>query len=150
MSANEGSMRLSLHKGGILPDELGDKGMHEMKYALLPHEGGFGAENVVQPAYAFNNPPMLVAGEAAEASLVAVSTADVVIETVKPCEDAQKAYIIRLYEATGGYTNCSLTFGHEVKGLVQTNMLEDEQAVLDPAAALTFRPFEIKTLKIYY
>ena len=150
MSANEGSMRLSLHKGGILPDELGDKGMHEMKYALLPHEGGFGAENVVQPAYAFNNPPMLVAGEAAEASLVAVSTADVVIETVKPCEDAQKAYIIRLYEATGGYTNCSLTFGHEVKGLIQTNMLEDEQAVLDPAAALTFRPFEIKTLKVLY
>ena len=148
LSANEGSLRLSLHKGGILPDELGDKGMHEMKYAILPHMGGFAAETVIQPAYAFNNPPMLTTGEAA-ASLVSISTPDVIIETVKPCEDKQNAYILRLYEATGGYTKAALTFGHDVKGLKLTNMLEDEKEVLDNAE-LTFRPFEIKTIKVEY
>ena len=148
LSANEGSLRLSLHKGGILPDEKGDKGMHEMKYAILPHMGGFAAETVIQPAYVFNNPPMLTAGEAA-ASLVKVSTPDVIIETVKPCEDKQNAYILRLYEATGGYTKAALTFGHDVKALKLTNMLEDEKEVLDNAE-LTFRPFEIKTIKVEY
>lgn len=149
LSANEGSLRLSLHKGGILPDELGDKGMHEMKYAILPHMGGFSAETVIQPAYAFNNPAIPGKGQA-QASLVTISTPDVIIETVKPCEDTQNAYILRLYEATGGYTKAKLTFGHAVKALKLTNMLEDEKEVLNAAEDLTFRPFEIKTIKVEY
>lgn len=150
LSVNEGSLRLSLHKGGLLPDEVGDKGVHEMKYAILPHVGGFSAENVVQPAYAFNNPPIAAAGRCGTQALVRVDAPEVVIETVKPCEDAQNAYILRLYESTGGYASARLHFGHAVRGLVLTNMLEDELQPLDPAAPLTFHPFEIKTIKVLY
>jgi alpha-mannosidase len=76
----------------------------------------------------------------------------VLIEAVKPCEDAARAYILRVYESTGAYTNASLSFGHPVKSLALTNMLEEEQEALPAGdtASLTFRPFEIKTLRVGY
>ena len=147
LSVNEGSMRLSLHKGGILPDHLGDKGRHYCRYAILPHAQGFGAESVIQPAYAFNYQP--VPGFAAEESFLRVDKANIIIEAVKPCEDAQNAYIVRLYEAAGDYTRAALSISHAVNAVHACNMLEEEQKQADPAQ-LVFRPFEIKTLKVCF
>ena len=150
LSVNEGSMRLSLHKGGLRPDRVGDKGRHCFRYALLPHEGAFGARTVVEPAYAFNYQPLLLEKGAVMPALVAVDSPNVVIETVKPCEDAQNAYILRLYEAVGSYTRTRLTFGHEVKAVYECNMLEEEQSQLQPCEALVFPPFRIRTIKVCY
>ncbi len=147
LSVHEGSMRLSLHKGGILPDSKGDKGRHYCRYAILPHAEGFGAASVIQPAYLFNYLP--VAGFAAQESLVRADAANIFIEAVKPCEDAQNAYILRLYDAVGDYTRAALRFGHDVKAVYECNMLEEEQHAVDPAA-IAFKPFEIKTLKVCY
>ena len=150
ISVREGSMRLSLHKGGMRPDDHGDKGVHVCRYAILPHAAGFGAESVVRPAYAFNYLPVAVAGGADAAPLCRVDDPNVIIEAVKPCEDVQSAYILRLYEAVGGYSRAKLTFSHPVKALFDCNMLEEEQAGLDPAASIEFTPFRIRTLKVVY
>lgn len=147
LSVREGSMRLSLHKGGMLPDSQGDKGRHFCRYAILPHAGGFGARSVIQPAYMFNYLPN--PGFASCNSLLTVDAPNVIVEAVKPCEDVQDAYILRLYEAAGDYTRASLRFGHEVKALCECNMLEEEQAAAGPAQ-IVFRPFEIKTIKVCY
>jgi alpha-mannosidase len=148
LSVREGSMRLSLHKSGTRPDDIGDRGIHRCRYAILPHAAGFGAESVVRPAYAFNYAPVAKEGAAQQASLVSVDAANVIIETVKPCEDAQNAYILRMYEATGDWTNAKLSFGHAVKAVKICNMLEEEQG--DAGEQLSFRPFEIKTVKVCY
>ena len=150
LSVNEGSMRLSLHKGGMLPDKYGDKGVHTCRYALLPHVGGFSAETVVRPAYQFNYLPSAVEGGAPEKPLCRVDADNVIIETVKPCEDAQRAYILRLYEAEGGSCAARLTFGHPVKALFDCDMLEQEKAQLDPAEPISFTPFKIRTVKVVY
>ena len=149
LSVEEGSMRLSLHKGGCRPDEAGDKGLHACRYALLPHAGGFSAEAVVRPAYAFNYRPIETTGEAC-APLVCVDDENVIIETVKPCEDRQRAYILRLYEAAGGWSRAKLRFSHPVKALYECSMLEEEERPLDPDEALTFTPFKIRTVKVVY
>ena len=150
ISVSEGSMRLSLHKGGMRPDAQGDKGRHHMRYALLPHDGPFGAETVIRPAYAFNNPPVLLEGGLPSASLVTVDQPNVIIETVKPCEDTQRAYILRLYEASGGSCRARLRFSHPVKAAYICNMLEEEQKEWPPDEPLPFTPFHIETLKIVY
>lgn len=150
LSVNEGSMRLSLHKGGMRPDDQGDKGRHSFRYALLPHDEAFSAQTVVQPAYAFNLQPVLLDNGDQMATLVRTDDPSVIIETVKPCEDTQRAYIIRLYEAAGGYARTHLTFSHEVKAMYECNMLEEELSALDPADELTFTPFHIRTLKVCY
>ena len=145
-------MRLSLHKGGIRPDPRGDAGTHRVTYSFLPHMGGFSAETVIKPAYALNYRPLVTEGRFILPQLLSVENApNVIIETVKPCEDAQNACIVRLYEAEGTYASCKLVPGFAVTKAEETNMLEEPKAELNANdIALTFRPFEIKTIKLSY
>ncbi len=152
LSVQEGSMRLSLHKGGMLPDPNGDCGLHDCRYAILPHDQGFSAQCVTQQAYAFNYLPIVTQGEAAAPSLLKLDAPNVIVEAVKPCEDAGRAYVLRLYEAEGAYTHASLKPGHDFVSATECNMLEEETGapVQEKEIPLTFRPFEIKTLKVSY
>lgn len=152
ISVYGGQLRLSLHKGGLRPDFNGDKGEHYCEYAFLPHCGGFSAETVIEPAYALNYKPLVFAGARPMNSLISSGAPNVVIETLKPCEDGGRAFIARVYEAEGAYTHGELQLGFEPSAVYETNMLEEPQQELtaDSSLRLTFRPFEIKTLKICY
>jgi alpha-mannosidase len=152
ISACDGQLRLSLHKGGCRPDYHGDKGEHYCEYAFLPHNGGFSADSVIEPAYALNYKPIILSGSRKMSSLIASDASNVVIETLKPCEDSAHAFIVRLYEAEGAYTHASVQLGFAPKSVEETNMLEEKVEELPAAGSirLTFRPFEIKTLRITY
>lgn len=152
ISVKDSQMRLSLHKGGCMPDYRGDKGIHDCTYAFLPHLGSMSAENVIEPAYLLNEKPLIVNGALPMESLVSLSTDHVIVETVKPLEQKEKGFILRLYEAEGASDNVVLTFGIPVKGMAETNMLEEVQEEYAAAKELTlsFRPFEIKTIKVNY
>ncbi|MCQ2462715.1 MAG: glycosyl hydrolase-related protein [Clostridia bacterium] len=145
------NLRLSLHRGGTHPDVTGDKGVHEMTYAFLPHSGNFSAENTVYPAYELNVPAYAVKGAADVQPIVKIDAPNVICEVVKPAEDGSDAYVLRLYECEGTATKAALTLKDKPSGIVITNMLEDEKEVLPASekAELAFGAFEIKTLKIY-
>jgi alpha-mannosidase len=148
-----GSMRLSLHKGGCLPDTSGDHGQHEFSYALLPHEGGFGSDTVIHPAYCFNVPEIIAEKNIDLPSFVRTDRSDVLVETVKPLEDTAHAFLLRVYEAEGAHVNTKLSFGIPVSKVYETNMLEENQKEIPAAGneiALTFRPFEIKSIRVEY
>lgn len=149
ITVENGNMRLSLHKGGTHPDALGDHdGLHKCTYSFLPHNGGFSSETVIRSSYMLNIPVVVAKGEYKADALVNVDAANIFVEAVKPCEDAENAYIVRLYEAEGTRTNATLTFPDAVKCEV-TNMLEETQSELTDMN-VSFRPFEIKTVKVYY
>lgn len=152
ISLDGSSMRLSLHKGGNVPDYRGDKGIHCCTYALLPHMGSMDAENVIRPAYMLNEKAMVVSGDLGMESLVRTNVPNVIVETVKPAEDTGRSYVLRLYEAEGTQTIADLSFGLPVTGIEETNMLEETKEVLgaEQEITLTFKPFEIKTLKVSY
>ncbi len=149
ISVEGGKMRLSLHKGGTRPDIEGDRGLHRTVYSFLPHNDGFGAETVIRPAYELNIPVIQGKGEFETVALVVPEEANIIVESIKPCEDNEKAFIARLYEAEGTFTNSSLRFFEGAKKVEITNMLEEVQQVFE-GGKLPFRPFEIKTLKITY
>ena len=152
ISAEDGSLRLTLHKGGNRPDYRGDRGRHLCTYSFLPHEGALGAENVVYPAYELNYEPVVVAGRHELQALVRVEAENVIPETVKPCEEeSQRAYIVRLYEAAGSYTHTGF-FAQGAKKLQVVDLLEDalEDAIEGEMMALTMKPFEIRTVKVWY
>ena len=152
ISANGGQLRLTLHRGGCRPDYTGDHGMHYCEYAFLPHDGGFSAETVIRPAYLLNEKHLAVHGGRAVPPLVSIDDLNTVIETIKPCEDRERAMILRIYESEGGRTNTMLHLAFEPTGVWETNMLEEPLRTLETAKdiPLTLRPFEIKTLKIAY
>lgn len=149
ITVEDGNMRLSLHKGGTHPDALGDHdGLHKCTYSFLPHNGGFSAENVIRPSYMLNIPVITAKGSYATEQLVDVDASNIFVEAVKPCEDAENAYIVRLYEAEGTRTNAALSFPGAKKCEI-TNMLEETECELTDMN-VSFRPFEIKTVKVYY
>lgn len=120
-----------------------------MTYSLLPHEGAFGAENVVRPAYALNNAVQIVPGAMKAPALFAIDESNIICEAVKNAEDAPGAYVLRLYECERSETRASLTL-KGVKRAFVTNMLEEKQEELaitpDGSVSLLFHPFEIKTI----
>ncbi len=76
------------------------------------------------------------------------------LDTIKPAEDGDGT-ILRLYESSGSRSKAVLTIPNTASmdsrgnGLL-TNLLEDEQqslATQDGRLELTFKPYEIKTLK---
>lgn len=152
ISVNGGKLRLSLHKGGLRPDFKGDRGVHHCVYSFLPHDSGFDAESVIRPAYELNVPTAVTAGEYSAQKLMSIDADNIFVEAVKPCEDAQRAFIVRIYEAEGTFTNAKVTFFDGAKSVKITNMLEEEQGEVEniAPAKLQFRPFEIKTLKVTY
>lgn len=153
ITAKDGSLRLSLHKGGNHPDHMGDKdGIHRCVYSFLPHDCAFGAASVIKPAYMLNIPVLSAVGAADFAPLVNVGADNVIVESIKPCEDAEKAYIVRIYEAEGSYTKTELSFAANAKEVCLVNMLEENPVKAGelPVIFAEFRPFEIKTYKVTY
>lgn len=149
ITVENGNMRLSLHKGGTHPDYLGDHdGLHKCTYSFLPHNCGFNSDAVIKPSYMLNVPVIVAKGEYKTESLVNVDASNIFVEAVKPCEDTQNAYIVRLYEAEGTRTNAVLSFPNAKKCEI-TNMLEETLSDLTDMN-VSFRPFEIKTVKVYY
>lgn len=152
ISVHNSQLRLSLHKGGTHPDIEGDHGMHHTVYSFLPHNTPYCAKSVIHPGYRLNVPHIVSDGNFDMQPLANVNRENIIIETIKPCEDKEKAFIIRAYEAEGTQTNCEITLCDEVKSAELTNMLEesisDRQSTNE--FTLKFKPFEIKTIKAYY
>ena len=152
ISVYDCNLCLSLHRGGDHPDVSGDEGVHELTYSLLVHNCGFNAESVVIPAYELNVPAVAVNGACNAPSFVSTDAPNIIIETVKPAEDGSDAYVLRAYECEGTKTKCNLSLSAPAAKAVLTNMLEDEKENLnmsDGTLSFEFRPFEIKTIKIY-
>lgn len=149
-SVHGGRITLTLAKGGVRPDPRGDCGLHTFCYAFLPHAVGFTASDVVQPAYCFNILPLVAPGNVAHEKNVPIETQDsnIIIETIKPCEDAQKAFIIRLYECEGTWTSTNLMVNIPHTQMFLCDMMESPIAPCNKA--IVFNPFEIKTIKICY
>ncbi len=154
ISVENGNLRLSLHKGGRHPDPRNDRGVHEVTYSFLPHEGALSTENVIRPAYMLNVPAVVAEGSAkSDKSFMEISAPNVICEAVKYAEYAERSFVVRLYECERNRTPATVKFGKKVKKVYATNMLEDiieEIPVVNNSVDLTFRPFEIKTLMIEY
>ena len=148
ISVDGSAMALSLHRGGAKPDPRADAGVHTFTYSFLPHEGGFCADTTVTEGYRLNHPVLVSCGKKERQPLVAVDRTNIIVEAIKPCEDTQKAFILRLYEAEGTYTKTTLCTDSRITDVTVCDMLENELAPAE--SVLSFRPFEIKTLKLTY
>ena len=77
---------------------------------------------------------------------------NIIVESIKPCEDEERAYVVRLYEAEGTRTNCKIRLCTDVFKYTFTNMLEEPISEEKNTNVIykQFRPFEIVTVKAYY
>lgn len=149
ISVQNGTMALTLAKGGTRPDERGDAGDYTFRYGILPHANGFNAE-IPRHGMRFDRQPIVLATNAPSPAMLYTDTRNIIIETVKPCEDTQCAIIVRLYECEGSRTGQVCVHAPFVTAAEACDMSEHTISSVTLSALDPFRPFEIRTLRLYY
>jgi alpha-mannosidase len=151
MSCQGSTMRISLLRAPTDPDPEADQGRHEIRYAMLPHAGGWQEAGVVAQARAFAEPLLITAGAAAEARSFARSDDPaLVLDSIKRAEDSD-SLILRLYEAHGGRGTARITVDVPFSRACRTDLLEgegDELPALDGTIEVAYRPWELITIAL--
>lgn len=161
-------MRLSLLRSPKAPDGNADMGHHRMRWAMMPHRGGLGAETV-RAARNFNSPLQLVAAPKGKSAILSkppvslVGDDNLVLDWVKRGEDDEdvsldnlpkrkgKSIIVRVYDAVGGMGRGTIQTAFAVEKVSKTNILEDdleEIPVQDGSFEVTLAPFEVATYRL--
>lgn len=158
------TIRLSLLRAPRYPDPETDQGTHTLRYAFVP---GARIADAVREGYLINLPGRRFSGTAAAVlPLLSVDNPAVVTESVKLADDRSGDIVVRLYESLGGRASARVTAGFPVSTATLTDLLErplpDAGSPADGAeaadgqvpvsdgreVALSFRPFEIRTLRL--
>ena len=151
VSMLDDTIALTLLRAPVSPDLHADQGLHAFRYSYIFWDGPWLASDAVRQAYAFNIPLTVAEGEAETTSLMRVDCPHVIIETVKLAEDGSGDMILRLYECKHAACRAALSLGFPARQAWLCDMLEAPQTPLeitDGGIALTFRGFEIKTLRL--
>lgn len=131
------------------PDPLADQGKHEFKLAILPHYDHFTSSNLIQEALQFNNPPLVLNGKLKNEIPIQLNSAHVTLEAFKKCE-FDNSIIVRLVENKGKLNDVTLQLPSHYQ-CKETDLMENEISLvktINNQVQLSFKPFEIKTLKI--
>jgi alpha-mannosidase len=149
-------LRLTLLRSPTWPDPVADQGRHVFSYALLPHEGDLVQGAVVREAHAFNSPLRVVpigggadGSRGVRASVIEVDDAAVVVTAVKQADDGD-GVIVRLYESAGGRHEVRVRCGGRTTAArvdLLERPLDPPIDVVDGAAVVPLRPFELATLR---
>ncbi|GGO05303.1 alpha-mannosidase [Saccharibacillus kuerlensis] len=151
------TLRLSLLRAPKWPDTQADLGEHDFTYSLYPHRGDWRSANTVQAAAALNQTLPVVrttthAGDLPSSMTLVLFTGEhVILDTVKPAEDGS-GIIVRMYESAGGRETVILNWRHAFERAVLSGALEEDGEELElidsTAVSLSFKPYEIKTIKL--
>ena len=152
----EGNLSLTLIKAGTYPNANADIGEHDFTYSIYPHEGSWQEAETVEMAYNLNVPAVVTLQDENEgskdwASYFTCEDDNCFVEVIKQAED-EEGTIIRMYENKNKHTNTKLTFHGDVKKVYECNLLEEKEQELevhDHEVNVIFKPFEIKTFRVF-
>jgi alpha-mannosidase len=137
-------------------DKTADIHKHEFTYGYLPHSGNLVESDVMKTAHNLNSPLIYVEIEKLpkeqSKSFFEVIGKNVKLETVKKAEDGN-GMIVRFYEFAG--TNTEVDFQTALKfiNISETNLIEEDfgkAAKFDGKSKLKFKPFEIRSFRLYH
>ena len=155
-----GSMRLTLLRSPVAPDENADTGEQRFTYSIVPFSGAFGNSGIIRKGYELNESAVVEVGQKpsagakveSEYSFFNLDGDAVIAESIKgPEQDKKKTVVIRLYESLGGRTKTVLHFNRNIAQAFITDMLEGNPKRLKFSGKelpLSFRGFEIKTVMV--
>ena len=137
-------------------------GIHHVKYALVPHRGGWKELAPTRLGVDFNAPFLARlepshAGQLSSAfGALNVEPANVVVEAVKKAEDSNDL-VVRLYETDGKTADAILSFNRPPQTARETDMLEWDKYVVPKSFVIEgtkikvpIAPHEIKTIRVKF
>ena len=135
---------LTLLRAPLMPDMTADQGVQQFSYAFYPFEGCLEQSDVVHEARAFNEPPVTAPFCGDTAPVCLPDRPNLIVDTIKPADTVENALLVRVYECMGMQTEAAFTLHPAVRGMQETDMLEESARAADPAR-IHFDAFEIKT-----
>ncbi len=151
VSVRDGVISLSLLRAPTYPDAEADRGRHRFVYAYRPWSGTLEESGLTEAAEALNDPLILVPGSCGALRLMDIGDPAICVESVKLAEDGSGDLIIRLYESMGGARTVSFTPRLPFSRARACSLSEEpvsDLPVTDGSFPMTFRPFEIKTVRL--
>ncbi|MCE1245568.1 MAG: glycosyl hydrolase-related protein [Firmicutes bacterium] len=168
-SNHNSTLELTLLKSAVHPDPDAEEGFHHFTYTLLPCLSSAPDSTLITEAAARNLnaavfPPKQEKPENAPPNTLrtipsfSVKSREnhIILETIKPGED-NKSVVLRLYESLNGRGEAEISIPAVFTEAVETDMRE-ETPLSDPIEiirennkskiTLTFKPFEVKTVKL--
>ncbi len=150
ISMNDNALELTLLRAAASPEMRADNGVHHFTYAFTAWEGSFSTSDVVRQGLSLNVPSAVLPGVRDSFSAFNVDQENIIIDTVKPAEDGN-GLILRAYEAKQAACTGKIRINIPVNKAFSCDMLEniqEEIPVKDSELSLSFRGFEIKTIRL--
>ncbi|UCD56441.1 MAG: hypothetical protein JSV16_11465 [Candidatus Hydrogenedentota bacterium] len=130
-------------------------GKHSFSFSLTSYDGTWLENRIHLWGRQWAKPLLTFAGNEAPTeeshSYVSVDRDNIIISAFKKSED-DDALTVRLYEVAGKKTAARLQLSFAIKGARVTNLIETTSKRLASqgnSVKLSFRPFEVKTVKLY-
>ncbi|MBE5767840.1 MAG: alpha-mannosidase [Clostridiales bacterium] len=146
-------MRLTLLRGPVYPDPMGDDGEHVFTYSLYPHAGDWRQGETVREAYFLNEPLVYCpAIHMPEESFVKVDKNFAVVDTIKGAEDGN-GVILRIYESQGARGKVNVALARRPLSIAECNLMEvDEDTIPMNEKGFSFEiePYEVRTFRMKY
>ncbi len=151
-------IRLSLLRCSYEPDPIPDRGIHNFKYAMIPHRSDWKTANTLRDGYELNQPLLAVLTDQHEGSLppedsfVNCSADNIVITCLKKSED-DDSLILRCYEVHGKAAAADFHFSFKIlhayeTDLLQKNLSDSGIEIKDNRFRVQVAPYEIKTFRL--
>ncbi len=145
---------LSLLRSPTFPNPWSDLGEFETTYYIYPHRGDYVNAEVPKIAYELMyslRPIYIDGGEGREIpySYIKVNPPKSLIGTLKIAEDGD-GYILRIYNPYNTAIKISIEMFKTPKQVMETNIIETLVGSSIDINNIELKPFEIKTLKIFY
>lgn len=151
VSVCDGVISLSLLRAPAYPDAQADRGHHSFRYVYRPWSGTMAQSGIMEASDSLNETLITVQGDITLPELLQISDPAIVTESIKLAEDGSGDMIIRLYESMNGLRKVTVRPAFAFS-CVHSCMLSEENKemipVTDGTFTLSFRPFEIITLRL--
>lgn len=157
ISTSGNSMELTLLKAPVWPDMYADQGIHRFTYSFYVISRDFSQSGVIREGMQLNNPLSFSGRGQGERQFFSLSAGNVILETVKMAEDGKNHLILRLYEAEGRHGSCKIcaeiAIGEAYETTMEERLEEGKKVEVIPENGssrmfLSFKPFEIKTIRL--
>ena len=150
-------MRITLMRAPTCPDRTGDHGISTFVYALYPHKNGWQDADTVKNGLCLNVPAVARAVSKQDGavesgmSFVSVEGGTFAVDCIKPAQDG-RGVIVRFAEEERRRGTAKVTWKLGGKTVTECNMIEEDETPVEfngEAFEFTYRPFEVKTFRIY-
>ncbi len=154
-NVHDNVMKITLMRGPVMPDPLGDIGISTFRYSFYPHSGTWREAETVKLGFKENNP--LVAGfikgnggNDTEKSYFKADKDNIVLDAVKPAQDGN-GYIIRIYEAETRHCTVNAEIDLDYTKVIECNLMETDEHEIsckDKVFTFSMKPHEVKTFRL--